>query len=103
MSRTLPALDHAPEIAQPKHIEKNMHGTEMNEHRRKKAPNFPMADFGQGHVRRDVAFTCQIGRDEQALDQIGLHSKIRKHEHEDTDYYQNKCKRAEAIPRQWPE
>ncbi len=55
---TLACLDHAPEVTQPEHIEKNVLRVEVNEHRREQPPNLAVADFRQAHVGRNIIISA---------------------------------------------
>src|SRR6266850_1567713 len=54
MQRTLPSFDHASQVAQPKHVENDMHGAGVKEHGSEQTPKLAMSNFRQSLVPNQV-------------------------------------------------
>src|SRR5439155_3721318 len=94
---TLAPLDHAAQIAQPEHIEKNVQRVEVNEHRREQPPNLTVADLRQAQVGRNVTISGQERADEQTLDSLEVHYKLRADKNDNAECDEYERQRAEAV------
>src|SRR6267154_298958 len=50
MQRTLPCFNHAAEVAESPHVEKDMGKAKMNENRRDQPPQLAVPNLGQGWI-----------------------------------------------------
>src|SRR5438046_10347154 len=103
MPGRLPAFDHAAEVAQPEHIEKNVQWAEMNEHRCEQPPDLAMSDFRQAKIRRQKIIAHQPLSDEQALDGFEVVSETGAEEHDNANGNQHERQRSETVNGKWPD